>query len=90
MKSEKIIKALYEKRIKSRTINRTLNVTARIEEYGWIDFIPVTLDVDRIKVGKNIFDEDKILKMHTADGWYNVVFIEDKDGEEVINLINAL
>ena len=46
--------------------------------------------MDRIKVGKNIFDEDKILKMHTADGWYNVVFIEDKDGEEVINLINAL
>ena len=90
MKSDKIIKDLYEKRIKSRTINRTLNVTARIEEYGWIDFIPVTLDVDRIKVGKNIFDEDKILKMHTADGWYNVVFIEDKDGEEVINLINAL
>ena len=90
MKSDKIKKALYEKRIKSRTINRTLNVTARIEEYGWIDFIPVTLDVDRIKVGKNIFDEDKILKMHTADGWYNVVFIEDKDGEEVINLINAL
>lgn len=89
MDSITIIDALKRKGIKSKTVNEVLTVEVRVDSDGYIDFFNITLNIDKIKLCKNCFGEYKILKGHSDNGWYNITWMPDSDGERLLESIES-